>query len=109
MGRVLRVRIQKREEYPSCTAVDRGCSLLESAPVWPDPLGDFREIISVSPRPRPGLVPTIDHGLPGAGGLRGETRNPIDHVGDDVVTIEVVHHHHVERCCRGALLVIART
>jgi hypothetical protein len=66
------------------------------APVRPDPFGDFWVIIAVSARPCPGFVAAVDHGLPGGGGLRGQTRNPIDHVGDEAVAIKAVHHHHVQ-------------
>ena len=33
-----------------------------------------------------------------------ERGDPVDDVHDEPVAIEVVHHHHVERRCRGALL-----
>ena len=61
-----------------------------SSSVRPDPIGDFGEIVVMSARPPLCFIAAVDHDLPDARGLLCQTRNPVDHVGDEVVAIEAV-------------------
>ena len=50
--------------------------------------------------------PLVDHLLPQMGGAFPKARDSVDHVHHEVEAVEVVQHHHVERCGRRALLLV---
>ncbi len=52
-------------------------------------------------------APTACRESPGIGGAGPELRQPIDHVTDDVETIDLVHHDHVERRCGRSFIDIS--
>ena len=49
----------------------------------------------------------VADGLLGVGGLGAELRHAIDHVGDEVKAVQIVHHDHVERRGGRAFFLVA--
>src|SRR6266516_5317370 len=48
----------------------------------------------------------VANGLLGVRSLGTELRNAVDYVGDEMKTVQVVHHHHVERSRGRAFLFV---
>src|SRR5438445_6443544 len=75
--------------------------------VWPDPIHDFGRILAVVPRVLSGAQPLIDHLLADVRRLRAQRRHAVDDVYDQVITIEIVEHDHVEWRGRRAFLLVS--
>src|SRR6478672_297224 len=72
----------------------------------PGPPGDGGMVLAVLARPRAGLMAGCRHRLAQTAGPVAEARHPVDHVHHEVVAVEIVQHHHVERRGRRALLLV---
>src|SRR5579863_8229920 len=74
--------------------------------VGPGPAGDLGIVLSgdpgISARPRP----FIFHLLAQGGRVGTQPGHPVDHVHDEMETVEVVQHHHVERSGGRALFLV---
>src|SRR5262245_20991130 len=70
----------------------------------PRPVADLGQVLALEPRVVSRLQLLVDHQLPDVAGLRGNTGRAVDHVHDQVESIEVVEHDHVERRRRRAFL-----
>ena len=44
----------------------------------------------------------VDHALPQHGGATGQSVDPVDDIDDQMEAVQIVEHHHVEGCRRGA-------
>jgi hypothetical protein len=49
----------------------------------------------------------VADGLLGVRGIGTELRHAINHVGDEMKAVQIIHHHHVERSRGGAFLFVA--
>src|SRR5699024_10468200 len=75
--------------------------------VGPDPVAHVVDVIAVGVLVHP-RVETFIHNLLAKTGVSGaEPWHAVDDVGDEVVAVEFVPHHHVEVRCRRALLLVA--
>src|SRR4051794_11461545 len=77
------------------------------SPTRPDPVLHLRQVVADLADVVPVPVALVDHLLVDERGLPAEPVYPVDHVHHEVVAVEVVHHHHVERGRRGALFDVA--
>src|SRR5207248_5853442 len=73
----------------------------------PPPVANFRQIVAVAHDVFAVLDELVAQRLLDVGRARAQAGHPIDHVADQVKTIEIVAHGHVERRGGGALLLVA--
>src|SRR6202034_4699692 len=68
----------------------------------PCPACDGRVVLAEFPCVATGIEPGVDHPLSKLSGMIAQPVDAVDDIHDKVKPVEVVEHHHVERCCRGA-------
>src|SRR5262249_17724350 len=73
----------------------------------PPPAGDLGHIVAVSADELLVVVELVADRLLGVRGPRAKFRHPVDHVAHQVEAIEIIKNTHVERCCSGALFLVA--
>src|SRR5271163_5206087 len=70
----------------------------------PSPACDGRIVLAVISGVPASVHPGVHHPLAKLSGTVAKPVDAVDDIDDEVEPVEVVEHHHVERCCRGAAL-----
>src|SRR4051794_20688071 len=91
----------------SFSVLDPALTTRTASATRPDPVLHLGHVVADLPHVVPVAVALVDHPLVHDGGLAPEVRYAVDHVHDEVVAVEVVHHDHVEGRGRGAFLDVA--
>ena len=106
MSQQLVVLVEQRELQAARAGIDDEDAHCRLA-VRPGPVAHLGRILAFGARVGAAAEPLVDHPLAQLGGVRAECRDAVDHVDDEVETVEIVEHDHVERRRRRALLLVA--
>src|SRR5438552_11492218 len=73
----------------------------------PLPVADLRHVLTITVDVVLVIHQPVTKELLGVGGTSCKTRDPIDHITDEMKTIDFIEHHHVEGRGRRSFLLVA--
>src|SRR6185312_11529476 len=97
-----RVRCSRAVRFAGATAVAGSLH-----PLRPHPVADFRQVLAAPRDVFAVLGAFVAHELSQVGGPVTQPGHAVDDVHDEMEAIQIVAHHHVERCGRRPLFLVA--